>query len=330
MQATITEVAKLAGVSIATVSRVLHESSSVSEDTAKKVNMAIAELGYVPNSIARSLKEQSSFTIGITASDLSVSFFPEVIKRVEEEMLPLGYATMVSSTFDQSETEKLVLEQMLTRRVDALLVNSTASNEEMLYRRQVPIIFYDRRPLSPRFPSVYMDKAGQMKLALNHLSTKGHKKIMLVTGARSLNSNIDRYVGFRQFIAETDSPAENFEYRFGRFTYEDGIKAIEDIVKMPADVRPTAVVTGSIAITAGLIAGCSKYGLQVPGDLAIVSSGNFMYFPIYGYRLTYLDDRIDVLSRELVRLLKCCFEHEKVPQNYEYKIEPLLCEGNTT
>ena len=330
MQATITEVAKLAGVSIATVSRVLNESSYVSEETTNKVMKAIAELGYVPNSIARSLKEQSSFAIGITASDLSVSFFPEVIKRIEEEMLPLGYATMVSSTFDQSETEKIVLEQMLARRVDALLVNSTAYNEEMLYSRHVPIIFYDRRPLNARFPAVYMDKAKSMKLALKHLTEKGHEKIMLVTGSRNLNSNIDRYLGFQQFIAENGSAGENFEYRFGKFSYEDGITAIDDIIKMPIDIRPTAVITGSIAITAGLMAGCQKYGLHIPGDLAIISSGDFIYSPISDMRLTYLDDRTDVLSSELVTLLKRYINHEDVPRNYEVKIEPLLHLGNTT
>ncbi len=330
MQATITEVAKLAGVSIATVSRVLHESSYVSEDTACKVMKAIDDLGYVPNSIARSLKEQSSFAIGITASDLSVSFFPEVIKRIEEEMLPLGYATIVSSTFDQSETEKIVLEQMLAQRVDALLINSTASNEEMLYSRHVPIIFYDRRPISARFPAVYMDKAKSMKLALSHLAEKGHEKIMLVTGSRNLNSNIDRYMGFQQFINESGSAGENYEYRFGKFTYDDGIEAIDDIVKLPNGIRPTAVITGSIAITAGLIAGCQKYGLRIPDDLAIVSSGNFIYSPISDFKLTYLDDRADVLSSELVKLLKRYINREDVPRNVEVKIEPLLHRGNTT
>ena len=330
MQATITEVAKLASVSIATVSRVLHESGKVSEDTAGRVMKAIDELGYVPNSIARSLKEQSSFAIGITASDLSVSFFPEVIKRIEEEMLPLGYATIVSSTFDQGETEKIVLEQMFARRVDALLINSTSSNEEMLYSRHVPIIFYDRRPLNARFPAVYMDKAKSMRLALNHLTEKGHEKVMLVTGSRNLNSNIDRYLGFQQFIVENGKAPENYEYRFGKFTYEDGVKAINEIVRMSSDIRPTAVITGSIAITAGLLAGCEKHGLRIPDDLAIVSSGCFMYSSISNYKLTYLDDRSEMLASELVKILKCYFNREDVSKNYEVKIEPLLHEGNTT
>ncbi len=330
MQATINEVARQAGVSIATVSRVLHNAGYVSDANREKVRKAIAELGYVPNSIARSLKEQCSFTVGITASDLSVAFFPEVIKRVEEQLLPLGYATLVSSTFDQGETEKIVLKQMLARRVDALVVNSTGSNEEMLYGKQIPIIFYDRRPTVKRLPAVYMDKAEQMKVALSHLTGKGHKRVMLVTGSRDLNSNLDRYMGFQNFIKESGSSADNYLYRFGKFTYEDGVKAIENIIEMPAEMRPTAIISGSIAISAGVIAGCRKYGLQLPGDIALISSGTFMYPGMSGIELTYLDDRSDMLSEELVKLLKMYLAGENVPLDYDVPLTPILRLGDTT
>ena len=132
MAVTIHDVAQAAGVSVATVSRVLHGAGTVNEQMCMRVRAAVRELGYVPNPVAQSLKQQCSRMIGITASDLSVAFFPEVVNGVEKAFSPKGYATIVSSTHDLPDNENTILQRMLARKVDALLVNSTGQNEDML------------------------------------------------------------------------------------------------------------------------------------------------------------------------------------------------------
>ncbi len=332
MSVTINDVAKRAGVSIATVSRVIHGAETVNEQLGLNVRKAIAELGYVPNSIAQSLKQNCSRMIGITASDLSVSFFPEVVKGVEKAFLSRGYATTVSSTYDRPENEEIILRQMLSRRVDALLVNSTGQNEDLLHQIALagtPVIFYDRRPRSHAFPAVYADKKQSMYIALEHLTGVGHKRVMLATGPRMLNSNYDRYMGVQRFIFDKEKDPADYSYHFGEFSYAEGMVAMEEISQLDAAKRPTAVITGSIAITSGIMAYCRRNGWRIPDDIAIVSSGDFMYADLMDLKLTYLDDRVNDISDAIVEQLEGCLNGEP-PQNREVALKPILYLGNTS
>lgn len=333
MAVTIHDVAQAAGVSVATVSRVIHGAGSVNEKMCMRVRKAIKELGYVPNPVAQSLKQQCSRMIGITASDLAVSFFPEVVNGVEKAFSPKGYATIVSSTHDLPENENTILQRMLARKVDALLVNSTGQNEDMLEKAAqegTPIIFYDRRPQKSIFPAVYMNKNESMYLALDHLTKLGHKKIMLATGSRILTSNYDRYMGFQRFIFERNMDPRNFTFRFGDFSYDHGGAVVKSILDMDADVRPTAVITGSIVITAGILSYCKANGISIPGDLALVSSGDFNYSAVIDFKLTYLDDRTELLSENAVRLIDRCLGGEKMPNDYCEVLMPILHIGDSS
>lgn len=330
MAATINDVAKRAGVSIATVSRVIHSAGNVNSELTRKVQKSIEELGYVPNSIAQSLKQNCSKMIGITASDLSVAFFPEIVKGVEKVFLPRGYATIVSNTYDESLNERTILNHMSARRVDALLVNSTGQNEEMLENiaRSKPVIFYDRRPVKRVFPAVYADKKRAMYVSLEHLAKMGHKRVMLASGPRGLNSNYDRYIGFQRYIFDHDLDPSMFSFRFGTFSFEEGVETMKAIMAMKE--RPTAVVTGSIAITAGIIDYCRTHGISIPDDMAIVSSGNFRYGDALDSGLTYLDDQPKEISTAVVELLERFLNGEKVEKDFECVLQPVLHESRST
>lgn len=328
---TINDVAKSAGVSIATVSRVINSRGSVNEQLKSKVLMAIKELGYVPNSNAQALKQDCSKLIGITASDLSVSFFPEVVKRVEKEFLSAGYATIVSSTYDQAKIERTILEHMVARRVDALLVNSTGQNEEMLVQiasSGIPVILYDRRTRGHTFPSVYMDKQKAVYQAMEHLYSLGHRRIALVTGPKQLTSNYDRYMGFQGFAFDRGlDPADTRSY-FGVFSEEYGGEMMKEIMGM--EKRPTAIVTGSISITAGIMKYCRENGLSIPDDMALVSSGNFSFGGAIGMELTYMDDRVEGLSDGIRQLLQQALRGETLSPDHQIVLAPALCVGAST
>lgn len=334
MAVTIHDVAQAAGVSVATVSRVLHGAGTVNEQMCMRVRAAVRELGYVPNPVAQSLKQQCSRMIGITASDLSVAFFPEVVNGVEKAFSPKGYATIVSSTHDLPDNENTILQRMLARKVDALLVNSTGQNEDMLEKAAqagTPVVFYDRRPRKPLFPAIYMDKSESMYMALDHLTGLGHKRIMLATGARMLTSNYDRYMGFQRFIFERGMDPANFVFRFGDFSYEHGGAVVKNILEMDEKVRPSAVITGSIVIAAGILAYCKDHGLSVPGDLALVSSGDFNYSSVMDFKLTYLDDRTQALSENAVRLIEDCLDGKKeLTQDSSEMLKPVLHIGDSS
>lgn len=330
---TITDVAKRAGVSISTVSRVLNRVDSVSEEMSRKVKEAVEELGYVPNSMAQSLKQNCSHMIGITASDLAVPFFPEIVKGIEKRFLPDGYVTITSNTYDQEQIERCILENMVSRRVDALLVNSTGKNERFLKDiadSGTPVLFYDRRPQENIFPAVYADKQMAMEIALKHLIEKGHQRIMLVTGSRLLNSNYDRYMGVQRFIFNNDLDPADFSFRFGTFSPEEGLLAMEEIIETAPDKRPTAVITGSVAITAGILDYCRSHGICIPRDIALVSTGTFMYEEAIDCRLTYLDDCIESVTSNIVGMLEKCLIDQLPLQNIQMVERPVLHVGNTT
>lgn len=333
MAVTINDVAKRAGVSIATVSRVLNGAENVGPLLYQKVNAAINDLGYVPNFTAQSLKQSSSKLIGITASDLSVAFFPEVVKCVEKRFLPKGYATIVSSTYDDPENEKTILQHMFARRPDALLINSTGQNEqtlEQILASGTPVIFYDRPPRNKNFPSVYADKNKSMYIAAEYLTSLGHRKIRLITGPRMLSSNYERYMGIQRFIFDKNLDPADFSFTFGEFSYSNGYATTEAIFQMDVQERPTAIITGSIAITAGILAYCEEHDIAVPGSLSIISSGNFPYGNVAGIKLTYLDDRSYQLAEITANLLEQCLAGEKIPSNYRMVLEPILHVQDTT
>lgn len=331
MAVTINEVAKRAGVSIATVSRVINGVDSVNPRMRERVLEAITELGYVPNSIAQSLKQNCSKTIGITVSDLSVAFFAEVIKGVEKTFLPQGYATIISSTYDDPKNERTILQHMMARRVDALLVNSTGANERLLAQvvaSGTPVILYDRRPRGNMFPSVYANKQRGVYISLEHLMALGHRRIMLATGPKRLSSNYDRYIGVQEFIFDSGLDPADFSFRFGEFSFAQGVSLMEELMRM--ERRPTAVITGSIAITAGIMQFCREKGVRIPEDIAIVSSGNFLYGDVMGARLTYMDDCIPALSASVVALLERCLTGGPPAPDYQEILEQTLHIGEST
>lgn len=331
MSVTITDVAKYAGVSIATVSRVINSNGTVNEALKQRVLDAIEALGYVPNSNAQALKQDCSRLIGITASDLSVAFFPELVKHVEKTFLPAGYSTIVSSTYDEPKNERMVLDHMLSRRVDVLLVNSTSQNEERLEQIQsagIPLILYDRRSREHAFPSVYMDKKKAIYQAMEHLYGLGHRRIVLVTGPRGITSNYDRFMGIQKFIFDHELNPQDCQSFFGSFSREYGFTIMEELMQL--EKRPTALITGSIAILAGVLRFCHQHGLSIPDDIALVSMGNFAYSDAVDMKLTYMDDCVEQLAEGITQLLHKVFSGGRLSAEDQIIIAPSLHIGTST
>lgn len=331
MAVTISDVAKRAGVSTATVSRVINGATNVDGVLRGTVLRTMEEMGYVPNSIAQSLRHNRSRTIGITTSDLSIAFFPNVLKAVENAFLPLDYATLSSSTYDDPKNEKKILEHMLARRVDALVVNSTGQNEDLLRAAAdagTPVILYDRRSREHPFPSVYVNKQRSMELALDHLLGLGHRRVLLATGPRMLATNYDRFMGMQKYAFDHDLDPALFTARFGDFSVPFGMAVMAEIAHMPQ--RPTAVVTGSVAITAGIMMYCRDHGLSIPGDVALVSSGTFSYPSVVEPRLTYLDDCAQQIAEGLTRLLDLALRGEPLADGGRIEIDPVLHIGTSS
>lgn len=331
MHIKISDVAKLAGVSTATVSRVINGAANVDGILRGKVLKAMSDLEYVPNTMAQSLRQKRSKIIGITASDVEVSFFPRIIKEAEKALQPKGYAVFSASTFDQPDNELKIIRQMLARRVDALLVCSTGQNEEFLQEISnsgIPVILYDRRPKNNVFPTVFVNKKKAVYLALNHLTAAGHKRIMLISGPRSLMTNYDRYMGLQKYVFEHNLDPADVTAQFDSFSIEYGREAVQKILAMPN--RPTALITGSVAITAGVMMCLKENNLVIPDDMALVSSGTFTYPEIVEPRLTYIDDSAHEIAVKLLELLYTLLDGKSLRPDMQIEIEPVLHVGSSS
>jgi DNA-binding LacI/PurR family transcriptional regulator len=220
---------------------------------------------------------------------------------------------------------------MVARRVDALVVCSTGQNEVLLKEiaeSGIPVILYDRRPQNSILPTVFVNKKKGMYLALDHLMAAGHRRIMLVSGPRSLMSNYDRYMGLQQYLFEHNLDPADFPAFFGQFSVDYGMEIAQRLLNM--ENRQTAVITGSVAITAGIMMYIKKHGLTIPNDLALVSSGTFPYPSIIEPRLTYISDSNHEIAAGVLELLQMLIDGKDLQPGTQIEIEPILQVGSSS
>lgn len=330
MGATIKDVAKLANVSTATVSRVINEKGVVAPEKERRVLDAIKELCFTPNAIAQSLKQRKSKLIGMMASDMSVSFFVGVLKILEEALLQSGYQIIISNTYDSPETESQLIQLMAQGRCDILLVNSTGGNEELLAQVQaggIQLLGYDRFSENVSYPAVYLDKLRGTYMLLSHLYDLGHRRICLVTGDPKLSTNIQRCQGVTQFLKEKNLPQDSIQIRQKEFTTDFGQQVMEEMNSQASP--PTAYIAGSVAIAIGIIRYCEAHGLSIPGDVSLACFGNFLHAGLVKPTLLYIDDEYRAVAEQLLEWIRIVDRGEGSIPNENVVLEPRLILGDS-
>lgn len=307
--ATIKDVAQRAGVSVATVSRVINHAESVGEAYRTAVQAAISELNFQPNIAARSLKKRPYRTIGVIMPDFSTPFYEKIIKRIETEFRAGGDLVLFVNAYDDPAIERKGIAFMMEHQADVILISSTGKNEEELAKVQsagVGVIFVDRRPAEPLFPAVYMDKKSGMDQALSFLEEKGHEKICVVTGPRHLASNYDRFAGAMDYLYERDRDPSSIPFYYGSFSEEFGYEAAEMILS--GDDAPTAMIAGSAVIAAGIMRRCREMKKRIPQDLSLISFGDFSIGQLIEPRLTYITDENESIGALLAGRIRDYFD----------------------
>jgi len=275
---TISDVAKRAGVSAMTVSRVVNGTGYTSAQARARVEAAIEELGYVPNALARQLRFKRTKTIALVVSDISNPFFTTIARGVEDVAVDHGFSVMYCNT-DESETEEeQYLLMLVERQIDGvLLVPSRSSGESfrLLGAHHIPVVVLDRRVSVPSVDSVRCDsEAGAYALA-RHLIELGHRDIAVLTGRRTISTSVDRVAGCRRALAEAglDLPDERVRYggyMFGKSNQADGHRMALDVLDAPAP-PPTALFCANNFIAFGAIRALRERGLRVPEDVSVVA-----------------------------------------------------------
>jgi LacI family transcriptional regulator len=269
---TIHDVARRAGVAPTTVSRVLNDSGYVSNKTRERVEAAIAELGYVPNTLARSLRFKKTNTLALVLPDITNPFWTTVARGVEDAASDRGFNVILCNT-DESEAEQAkYLTVLLQKQIDGIVLapaRSTAEPVEMIQKQSVPVVVLDRRVPCTQVDVVRGDSERGAYRLVRHLLTLGHRRIAMLTGPQGVSTAEDRVSGYRQALAETGLDADSDLVYYGEFTQASGYELTQQV--LTATLRPTALFAANNFIAIGSLRALRDAGLRVPEDLTLVS-----------------------------------------------------------
>ncbi|MEU5592036.1 LacI family DNA-binding transcriptional regulator [Streptomyces sp. NPDC020298] len=306
---TMADVARSAGVSVATVSHVLNGTRPVLPHTRRAVLDAVDELGYTPNTLARSLVTSRTRSIGLAVSAISNPYFTEILQGVEAAALEEGYSLLIADPHDDPAHERKVVQLLHERRVDGMIVAPSADPRELvayLGRHGVPAVFLDRviddgAGTGPRFDQVCAENTEPMTRLVTHLAELGHRRIGLVAGLPGLSTTSERIAGYRHGLAAAGlARDERLEVR-GNSESAGAERATAALLALtPA---PTALVTANNAMTIGALRALRARGLSVPGDIALCCFDEFAWADLFSPRLTAVAQPSRDIGARAVRVL---------------------------
>ncbi len=268
---TIRDVARMAGVSTATVSRVLAGIGRPTPGTAAAVQAAVQELGYRPSGVARSLRMRRTRTLGLIVTDIQNPFFPELVQAADDAARALGYSTLLGSAAYDEQRTMHYLDLMVDHRVDGLIIASSQLSDagwRWLAESPVPVIVVNAEPVGLPVPVVTSDNERGSQLAVEHLVSLGHRRIGYIQGSGSFTAAAPRLAGFRRACADAGLDPSETPILSGSDQVESGERAaVEFLSRTP---RVTAIACYNDLTAIGALRGLRAAGLRVPDDISVI------------------------------------------------------------
>jgi LacI family transcriptional regulator len=301
---TANDVARLAGVSIGTVSRVVNRNPTVAPEAKRRVEAAIAQLGWSPNAVAQSMRTASTRMIGCIFSDIRNPLYTSIIKGAEEALSAQGYVLMIASSHESSEREAALIDLFARRRADGLLLSLADETSQpvidAISAAKVPTVLVERNlPLD--VASVGTDHRAGMKRATQYLISLGHQRIALITGGQNNRAGRERLRGYidamqeaginiNQDLLRLDSLSSN--YAFNETQYLLGLT-----------VPPTAIISGGNQMLAGVLRATRLKGVTIPTQLSVINSGDTELAELATPPVTVIRWDLEAVGREGATLL---------------------------
>jgi LacI family transcriptional regulator len=267
------DVAALAGVSLGTVSNVLNSPDIVAEPTRRRVELAIAKLGWIPNEPARQLRAGRSRSIGMIVMDIANPFYTDLVIGAENCVHERGYSVQVGNSAQEADRESAQLLVLMQQRVRGVLLAPIWGLDErvrQLKLRGIPVVLLDRAGNQSDFCSVSTDDVEGGRLAVQHLLDQGHTRIAVIGGPGNLQQVADRRLGAELARSRHNGSVEILIKSSTHLDVDSGVRAAEEIAATPSLERPTAVFATNDLLAIGLLQGFVTAGLRVPDDMAIV------------------------------------------------------------
>ena len=302
---TIDDVARLAEVHKATVSRALNARTrdQVNAETLKRVKRAARQLGYVPNAMARGLRTSRSMTIGVIIPDLMNPIFPPIIRGIETVLQAQGYTVLIANTDSHDDVEISAFESLLQRRVDGFILATGRLDDQPVVDEakaaDVPVVLVNRGSGMGGFPLVSGDNAHGSDLVVAHLVELGHQHIVHVAGPHNFSTTRSRAEAFESAASRAGIRHEII-YATG-LTIEAGYDAADEL--LAGGQCPTALVAGNDLVALGLVRRLRKQGLRCPDDVSVVGFNDMPFAEDFWPPLTTVHMPLREIGAEAARLL---------------------------
>jgi len=325
MSITIKDVAKQAGVSHSTVSRALHGSSLISDETIERIRQIANEMGYSPSATARSLKTNRSHALGVIVSNIDDPFFSEILQGIEETAQERGYSMLMAASQRDPERERAIVQDMRERHVDGLIICSASFSVEQrrkLLEYGIPIVMVNNQAAEEYRYSIYHDDVDGSRQVTRYLIELGHQRIAYLGNSLSGRTTLDRLNGFRQ---EIKSAGLNI---FTGYTHEvpgsrpnDGLAALDHFLSLPQP--PTAIFCYNDMLAIGVLNGLHKANIRVPADISVVGFDNIVFSAYTNPPLTTFDQPKRYIGAEAARLILGLLDLYKGEEALEQQIQKL-------
>ncbi|HYM84235.1 MAG TPA: LacI family DNA-binding transcriptional regulator, partial [Candidatus Dormibacteraeota bacterium] len=270
--ATIADVARRAGVSTATVSRVLNRTGRASPGTRERVLEVARELGYRPSGIARSLKLRATSTLGLIVTDIENPYFPSLVRAVEDAARAEGYAILLGNASDDPDREAAYLDLFVERRVDGVVIAASSLGErqgEWLASPPLPVVLVNTTPAGVRLPAIASDNHAGARSGAEHLIGLGHRRIGFLAAPPSRNpDSATRIAGVRDAMSAAGLDPEGLAIATGAAVVGGGETAMAEL--LATRDRPTAVLAYNDLMAIGSLRAVRAMGLRCPDDVSVV------------------------------------------------------------
>ena len=314
---TILDVSRAAGVSVATVSRVLNGKGQVKDETSRRVLQAVEALAYAPNVSARNLRLNESRIILIVAPNLTNPYYTHILAGVGKAAHRMGYSAFLCNTEgDRFETEK-VLDMLTRRQADGAVLLATERSSGWLrpYADRFPLVECSEYDPLLSIPRVCIDNYAAAREAMAHLIWLGHEKIGLVSSDNQLISTSLRLSGYRDALKEASLPIRDGYIRLGAadYRFKSGYDSARAMLSLPD--RPTALLCVSDVLALGAIASAKDLGLRVPEDVTVVGFDDVEQTTMFHPYLTTVAQPCQEIGEKAMELLECAIS--RVPLDRE-------------
>lgn len=334
MSSTIKDVAKLADVSIATVSNVLNESKNVSELLKARVYDAIEQLDYRPNSIARSLKTNRSYSLGVIVPDVLNPFFAEVLKSIQHEASRKDYQILMYDSEEDAKREKQLMNSLIHAGVDGIIdITSRMKEDELREGILVPLVMADRQAFSSSDNVAFacVDNYTSGKLAAAHLVEQQYEKYVCIAGPVDTTTvAAKRMEGFTDRLCELGISTDDIIIKKCKYNFDEGYSVMKSIIREMETSKSYGVYASSDVMAWGSIEACNSMNIRIPDQIGIIGNDNIWCSEYVAGGFSTIENSAQKLGEISAKMLIEAIDHNGIFLEKEITLAPEICVRKTT